>query len=87
MREENAPQDLRPSNLRVYGYLVVSRRGDTWATETDDEFSNLPAHYPFVQQALDRAEHLRSHGIECRVAALLAEPSDTAEDFEAHRTP
>jgi len=87
MRDENATSDLSPCSLNVYGYMVVYKRDEAWVTECDDEFSSLPAHYPFMQQALDRAKFLRSKGIECRVGALLAEPSDTAADFEAHRNP
>jgi hypothetical protein len=85
MRDENATSDLSPCSLKVYGYMVVYKRYGAWVTESDDEYSNLPAHYPFMQQALDRAAFLRSKGITCRVSALLAEPSDTNEDFEAHR--
>lgn len=85
MRDENTTSDLSPCSLKVYGYMVVYKRDGAWVTESDDEYSNLPAHYPFMQQALDRAAFLRSKGITCRVSALLAEPSDTNEDFEAHR--
>jgi hypothetical protein len=85
MRDENATSDLSPSSLNIYGYMVVCKRDGAWVTESDDEYSNLPAHYPFMQQALDRAVFLRSKGITCRVSALLAEPTDSHEDFEAHR--
>lgn len=85
MRDENETSDLRPCALKVYGYMVVCKKGEAWVTESDDEYSNLPGHYPFMQQALDRACFLRSKGIVCRVSALLAEPSDTSEDFDAHR--
>jgi hypothetical protein len=61
---------------------VIYRRDDTWIVDQCDEYSNLPAHYPFMDQALDRVAFLRSKGIECRVSALLAEPTDTAEEFE-----
>jgi hypothetical protein len=80
--EDQMPSDLRPSNLKVYGYMVTYRKNGTWTTDPDDEYSNLPAHYPFMQQAIDRAEFLRTRGIECRVSALLAEPTDTPEEFE-----
>jgi len=85
MRDENATSDLSPSSLNIYGYMVICKRDGAWVTESDDEYSNLPAHYPFMQQALDRAAFLRSKGITCRVSALLAEPTDSNEDFEAHR--
>lgn len=82
MTEDNSPSDLRPSSLNVYGYMVTYRKDDTWITDPDDEYSNLPAHYPFLQQALDRAEFLRSKNIECRVSALLAEMTDSPDEFE-----
>ena len=85
MRDENATSDLSPNSLNIYGYMVICKRDGAWVTESDDEYSNLPAHYPFMQQALDRAAFLRSKGITCRVSALLAELTDSHEDFEAHR--
>jgi hypothetical protein len=38
-----------------------------------------------MQQALDRAEFLRSKGFECRVSALLAEATDTPDEFEKNK--
>lgn len=85
MSEEAKPADLRPSSLNVYGYMVTYKRDEKWITDPDDEYTNLPAHYPFMQQALDRAEFLRSKGFECRVSALLAEQTDTSEEFERNK--
>ena len=82
MPEDQHSSDLRPSNLHVYGYMVTYRKDGVWITDPDDEYANLPAHYPFMQQAMDRVEFLRERGIECRVSALLAEPTDTPEEFE-----
>jgi len=80
--DETQPSDLRPSSLNVYGYMVTYKKDGKWITDPDDEYTNLPAHYPFMQQALDRAEFLRSKGFECRVSALLAETTDSTEEFE-----
>jgi len=80
--EDQQPSDLRPSSLNVYGYMVTYKKDGAWITDGDDEYSNLPAHYPFMQQALDRVEFLRQRGIECRVSALLAETTDTPDEFE-----
>ena len=74
--------------LNVYGYMVVYRTetGGKWTVDTDDEYLNLPAHYLAVDEALDRVEFLRKKGIESRVAALVAESTDTAKEFEENRT-
>lgn len=73
--------------LSVYGYMVVYRQqaGGKWTVDTDDEYLNLPAHYLSVDEALDRVEYLRKKGIESRVAALVAESTDTAEEFEENK--
>lgn len=73
--------------LKVYGYMIVYRktREDIWQVDQDDEYRNLPAHYLSEDEALDRAEHLRKKGIEVRVAALVAEATDTPEEFEENR--
>jgi hypothetical protein len=68
--------------------MVVYRhdRNSKWLVDTDDEYLNLPAHYLSVEEALDRVEFLRTKGIEGRAAALVAEGTDTAEEFEANKT-
>lgn len=73
--------------LNVYGYMVVYRhdRDGKWLVDTDDEYLNLPAHYLSLEEALDRVEFLRAKGIEGRAAALVAESTDTAEEFEGNR--
>jgi len=73
--------------LNVYGYMIVYRktREDIWQVDQDDEYRNLPAHYLSEDEALDRAEFLRKKGIEVRVAALVAEATDTPEEFEENR--
>jgi hypothetical protein len=73
--------------LSVYGYMVVYRtdKGSKWTVDTDDEYLNLPAHYLSVDEALDRVEYLRTKGIESRVAALVAESTDTAKEFEENK--
>ena len=73
--------------LNVYGYMIVYRntREDIGQVDQDDEYRNLPAHYLSEDEALDRAEFLRKKGIEVRVAALVAEATDTPEEFEENR--
>lgn len=76
--------------LDLHGSMMVSRPqrgGETgsWTVEQDDEYANLPAHYLTAEEALDRVEYLRSRNVEARVAALMAEPSDDVEEFEADR--
>lgn len=73
--------------LNVYGYMVVYRRDkeSVWVVDQDDEYKNLPAHYLSLDEALDRAEFLRTKNIDVRVAALVAEGTDTAEEFEENK--
>lgn len=75
------------TELSVYGYMVVYRhdRSSKWLVDTDDEYGNLPAHYLAFDEALDRVEFLRTKGVEGRVAALVAEKTDTAEEFESNK--
>lgn len=53
-----------------------------WKIEQCDEYLNLPAHYVALDEAIDRAEFMRSKGFDARVVALVAEPTDTAFDFD-----
>ena len=74
--------------LAVYGYTVIYKSkpdNDKWVVDQDDEYRNLPAHYLSMDEALDRVEFLRVKGIEARIAALVAESTDTAEEFERSR--
>ena len=74
--------------LGVYGYIVIYKPtpdDERWIAEQDDEYRHLPAHYALMDEALDRVEYLRKKGIVARVAALVAESTDTAEEFEANR--
>ncbi len=74
--------------LDVYGYAVMYKldsSADTWTVDPDDEYRHLPAHYLSMDEALDRVAFLKSRGIPARVAALVAEPTDTADEFEANR--
>lgn len=83
------PDDIPPlrTPIKVYGYMVVYRttREQPWVVDQDDEYRNLPAHYLAVEEALDRAAYLRERKIEARVAALVAEDTDTPEEFEENR--
>jgi hypothetical protein len=82
---------MHPANatpLSVYGYAVMYKpKPDStdWKVDQCDEYKNLPAHYLSVEEALDRVEFLRSKNIHARVAALVAEPTDTREYFKAQR--
>lgn len=81
--------------LKMYGYCITWRcrsdKPDTpgalplWRIEQCDEYLNLPAHYPSLDEALDRAESMRSKGVDARVVALVAEPTDTPEVFERNK--
>ena len=74
--------------LGVYGYIVIYKPkpdAGSWIAEQDDEYRHLPAHYALMDEALDRVEFLRKKGVVARVAALVAETTDTAEEFEANR--
>lgn len=77
---------VRP--LNVYGYIVTYKPkldDPKWTVDQDDEYRNLPAHYLSFDEALDRVEFLRTKSIEARIAALVAESTDTAEEFERSR--
>lgn len=84
--EESKPADLHPNGINVYGYCVTYKKDGQWIIDQCDEYLNLPAHYFFPQEALDRVAFLRERGVDCRVAALLAEPTDSPEEFERNKT-
>jgi hypothetical protein len=77
------------TRLGVYGYAVMYRlqSGGQWLVDQDDEYRTLPAHYLSLDEALDRVGFMRLKNVEARVAALVAEKSDIAEEFETHRGP
>jgi len=79
--------DLKPTDLNVYGYCVLYRpeKEGAWKVDSDDEYLHIPAHYMFVQEALDRVQYLRERGVSARVGALLAESTDTTEEFERNK--
>lgn len=85
--------EREPPELAIYGYGVAWRKKPkvgqrdpkslpAWQIEQCEEYLHLPAHYPSLEEAVDRANHMRSKGVEVRVMALVAEPTDTAEEFE-----
>lgn len=85
-----------PPELRMYGYCVTWRRQPdaktrdpkqlpNWQIEQCDEYLNLPAHYTSLDEAVDRARWMRARGVDARVVALVAEPTDTAQDFDANK--
>jgi hypothetical protein len=84
------------SELAMYGYCIAWRRKPVaderdpsllpaWQIEQCDEYLNLPAHYPALEEAMDRAQYLRSKGLDARVVALVADPLDRGEDFDRAR--
>jgi hypothetical protein len=79
--------DLHPENLKIYGYCVAVKDGErnTWNIQQDDEHENLPAHYPFMGEAIGRCVHLTQAGVDARVLALIALPIDTAEEFQKRK--
>lgn len=66
------------NRLGVYGYAVLYRlqSGGSWLIDQDDEYRSLPAHYPSLDEALDRVSFMRGRNVEARVAALVAEAAD-----------
>ncbi len=81
-------QDPSKTKVAVYGYAVMYKMkpdDGVWRVDQDDEYRNLPAHYMAIEEALDRAVFLRTKRVQVRIAALLAEPTDTAEEFSAGR--
>jgi hypothetical protein len=79
--------DLHPTGINVYGYAVawVPPGATAWKMEPDDEYRNLPAHYPTLAEACDRVAFLKEHGFEARALALLVMASDSPEEFEANK--
>lgn len=86
-------KDTQPPELKMYGYCVAWRpkprseerdpkKLPRWQIEQCEEYLNLPAHYVALDEAIDRAEHMRSKGVDARVVALVAESTDTAEEFD-----
>jgi len=77
--------DLHPTQMNVYGYAVawVPAGAATWQIEPDDEYQNLPAHYPTLNEAIDRATYLKEKGFKARVLALVVMPADAADEFES----
>jgi len=75
--------------LGVYGYAVMYRLqpGGRWMVDQDDEYRTLPAHYLSLDEALDRVGFMRLKKVEARVAAIVAETTDSAEEFEPRHGP
>ena len=82
--------------LRMYGYCIAWRRRNPsesrnpadlppWTIEQCENYLNLPAHYVALDEAIDRAAFLRSKGVDARVVALVAEPTDSAAEFDQER--
>ena len=80
-------QDLHPTGINVYGYAVawVPSDGVAWRIEPDDEYRNLPAHYPTLAEACDRVAFLKEHGLNARALALVALADDSPTEFEANK--
>jgi hypothetical protein len=73
--------------MGVYGYAVAwIPSGETaWQMEPDDEYRNLPAHYPTLAEACDRVAFLKEHGFKARALALLVMTGDSPAEFEANK--
>ena len=56
-----------------------------WQMEPDDEYRNLPAHYPTLAEACDRVAFLKERGFQARALALVVMTSDSFEEFEANK--
>jgi hypothetical protein len=68
--------------VEVDGMGDVSIRA-AFRSENPGENGNLPAHYPTLDEALDRVAYLKGKGFKARALALLATPTDTAAEFES----
>jgi hypothetical protein len=79
--------DLHPTNMGVYGYAVAwIPSGETaWQMEPDDEYRNLPAHYPTLAEACDRVAFLKERAFQARALALLVMAGDSPAEFEANK--
>ena len=77
------------NKLGVYGYAVMYRLqpGGRWMVDQDAEYRTLPAHYRSLDEALDRVGFMRLKKVVARVAAIVAETTDSAEEFEPHHGP
>jgi hypothetical protein len=80
-------QDLHPTGINVYGYAVawVPAGATAWQMEPDDEYRNLPAHYPTLAEACDRVDYLKEHGFRARALALVVMSGDSPAEFEANK--
>ncbi len=83
--DDTKNQDAHPAKIDVYGWVILYKKDGQWVADQDDEYLNLPAHYLFPNEALDRVSWLRERGVECRVAALIREEHDTPEEFEKNK--
>ena len=90
------PMNECAPELRMYGYCIAWRRRNPsesrnpadlppWTIEQCENYLNLPAHYVALDEAIDRAAFLRSKGVDARVVALVAEPTDSAAEFDQER--
>tara|TARA_B100000073_G_scaffold248110_2_gene208457 strand:+ start:798 stop:1055 length:258 start_codon:yes stop_codon:yes gene_type:complete len=74
------------TKIQIYGYTILCKNDDgIWSTPTCEEYSCLPSHYLFIEEAQDRVDFLRGKGIECRYVMLVVDPSDEASAFEEAR--
>ena len=82
MSDEKVPRNQ--AKLRMYGHCVVYRlpKSTQWIVDSCDEYMNLPAHYLYLPEALDRVAFLKTKDIDARVASLLVLPTDTGLEFE-----
>ena len=79
---ENSEKNNPMTAIRVYGWTVLRKKPHDkhWIVEADEEFSVLPSHYDFPEQAEDRVTYLRERGYLARTMALVAERTEKELD-------
>ena len=78
-------EDLHPSKVNVYGWVVLHKTEDgVWQVNPDEKYPGLPEHEEFLEVAQDRATYLRAKGITARVLGLLQDQELDGGNDEQH---
>lgn len=78
-------EDLHPSKVNVYGWVVLHKTEDgVWQVNPDEKYPGLPEHEEFLEVAQDRARYLRAKGITARVLGLLQDQELDGGNDEQH---
>ena len=78
-------EDLHPSKVNVYGWVVLHKTEDgVWQVNPDEKYPGLPEHEEFLEVAQDRANYLRAKGITARVLGLLQDQELDGGNDEQH---